>query len=94
MSDKCEVEMRTKNKLTMEFAVEHVEAMSKNIAELHKINKVRKCKRETLPREFLGSSGVALTSCDRGTNEVIIAMHYPSRGTAASRCIKYEKPTK
>ena len=94
MSDKCEVEMRTKNKLTMEFAVEHVEAMSKNIAELHKKNKVRTCKRETLPREFLGSSGVALTSCGRGTNEVIIAMYSSSRGTAASRCIKHENPTK
>ena len=39
LNDEYEVEMKTKNKLIMDYAVEHAEAISGSIEELQKVNK-------------------------------------------------------
>ena len=63
-------ELKTKNKLLMEHAIEYVDSIKGNKGDLRKINKVKKHKGVILPYELLGTKGVTLTNCVKYDQEV------------------------
>ena len=69
------VEMKTKNKMTMDFSVEHFKAINVNMVELQKINELRKYKRVMLPYKLFGSSRLTLASYGRDLNEFSSVKH-------------------
>ena len=69
MNDDRKVEMKTANKLLMEHAVEHTEAIKVNKEDARKSNKVRKHKRVFFPYELVASIGVTLISCGKDSYE-------------------------
>ena len=75
LKDEKKVEMKTKNKLIMEYAPEHVEVRNGNIECLRKINKSRKYKRFVTPHDLVGSSGLTLTTRGKEIHEVSSARH-------------------
>ena len=64
------IELKIKNKLLMEYAIEHVEVIRGNKGDLCKINKVRKHKGVILPHELLGTKGVTLKNCGQDDQAV------------------------
>ena len=76
MNECQKAEVKTKNKLMMEHAIEHVVYIKESKDDLRKINKVRKCERVIFPFELLGSNGVKLKIVVKMfRNAVVLAGH-------------------
>ena len=93
LKDERKMEMKTKNKLIMDYLLEHVEVRNGNIEDLRKINRVKKHKRVMTPHELLGSSRVTLTTRGKEINEVSSTRYRPAR-CVANREIKHKKRIK